>query len=377
MNLRPANEAFFPMTPTIAVAMSGGVDSTVAAYLLKQQGYPVFGIHFITGYETPLPERTATGNPGKGDHADSGAPPHLIHIRRLAERIDIPLCMADVRSEFKTSVVDYFVRTYRSGMTPNPCMICNPTIKFGTVLSACRKLGATHIATGHYAGIVRDTEGRFHLMRGRDPDKEQSYFLAMLSQKQMARIRFPLAMMTKSEVRSIARKTGLADLVRTESQDVCFIQKGGYGQFLNRHQWIRSRPGDIVDMSGRKIGEHHGLHLFTVGQRRGIHCPAEKPYYVVRIDTLSNRLVVGRKKDLFTAECRVGETHWTVSAPASPISVHTRVRYRHAASPSTVYPAEARTAVIRFERPEAAITPGQCAVFYREDEVLGGGWIRG
>lgn len=361
------------MTPTIAIAMSGGVDSTVAAYLLKQQGYPVFGIHFITGYETPLPERTI---PHKGDDADPSAAAHLTHIRRLADRIDLPLYLADVRSEFKASVVDYFVRTYRSGMTPNPCMICNPTIKFGRVLSACRNLGATHIATGHYAGIIRDKEGRFHLMRGRDPNKEQSYFLAMLSQEQMARIMFPLAMMTKSEVRFIARKRGLADLVKTESQDVCFIKEGSYGQFLNRHGLIPSRPGDIVDMSGRKIGEHNGVHLFTVGQRRGINCPAEKPYYVVRIDTLSNRLVVGRKEDLLTAECRIEDTHWTVSAPTSPISVHTRVRYRHAASPSTVYPTKARTAVIRFERPEAAITPGQCAVFYREDEVLGGGWIK-
>jgi tRNA-specific 2-thiouridylase len=284
--------------------------------------------------------------------------------------------MLDIRSEFKSSVVDYFARTYRSGLTPNPCMICNSIIKFGHVLSASRKLGATHIATGHYARIVRDEAGRFHLMRGRDPNKEQSYFLAMLSQEQMARILFPLAMATKSEVRNVAREEGLADLVKTESQDVCFIKEGGYGQFLNRQGMIRSRPGDIVDMSGRKIGEHSGLHLFTVGQRRGIDCPSAEPYYVVHIDATTNRLVVGRKKDLLTTECRVDGTHWIVSAPTSPISVHTRVRYRHTASPSTVYPTDTRSAVIRFKRPEAVVTPGQCAVFYHEEEVLGGGWIR-
>lgn len=364
------------MKPTIAIAMSGGLDSTVAAWLLKRRGYPVFGIHFITGFETPHPVRSGPGALRRS--ADEGRPGDMRHLRtlgRIADRLDIRLEVLDLRSEFQRAVVDYFIRAYRSGSTPNPCMICNSTIKFGTLLNAARKLGASRIATGHYAAIVGNAQGRFHLMRGRDPEKEQSYFLAMLTQQQMARILFPLAGLTKPEVRAIALAEGWIDRVKKESQDVCFVKERNYAEFLARHGRIRSSPGPIVDLCGRKIGVHKGLHRFTVGQRRGIDCPAPEPYYVVRIDVPENRLVVGRKTDLLAAECRVDGTNWIGSAPGSPISVHTRLRYRHAAAPSTVYPGDAGTAVVRFERPESAVTPGQCAVFYHGNEVLGGGWI--
>jgi tRNA-uridine 2-sulfurtransferase len=354
------------MKPSIAIAMSGGVDSTVAAYLLKRQGYHVFGIHFITGYETDT--RPISGS--AGTHPD--APEAL---QRIADSLDIRLDVMDIRSEFQTSVVDYFVRTYRSGLTPNPCMVCNPAIKFGSVMAASQRHGAEQFATGHYAAVEKDEKERFHLLRGCDPDKEQSYFLAMLTQEQLARTVFPLAKMTKPDVRRIAEENGVAHLVSIESQDVCFIKKNDYRTFLKQHDAIRSIPGRIVDLGGRVLGEHKGLHRFTIGQRRGINCPAAEPYYVVRIDTAQNRLIVGRKDDLRASECRLEKVNWISSVPAGPIAVDTRVRYRHTATPSIVIPEENRRAIVKFQRPESAITPGQCVVFYRENHVLGGGWI--
>jgi len=355
------------MKPSIAIAMSGGVDSTVAACLLKQQGYHVFGIHFITGYETDAHPISASTD------ADGSSCPD--NLQRIADSLGIRLEVMDIRSEFEASVVDYFVRAYRSGLTPNPCMVCNPTIKFGSVLAASQRLGAEQIATGHYAAVEKDEKGRFHLLRGRDPNKEQSYFLAMLTQEQLARTVFPLAKMTKPEVRRIAQENGVAHLVGKESQDICFIKKNDYRTFLKQHGAIRSAPGPIVDIGGRAVGLHNGLHRFTIGQRRGINCPAAEPYYVVRIDVAENRLIVGRKDDLRTSGCRLQKVNWISSVPTGPIAVDTRIRYRHTAVPSRVIPRESHKAVVQFQRPESAITPGQCAVFYRENEVLGGGWI--
>jgi tRNA-uridine 2-sulfurtransferase len=355
------------MKPSIAIAMSGGVDSTVAAYLLKRQGRHVFGIHFITGYETD-------GRPGSGStEADGAGNPDK--LQRITDSLGIRLEVMDIRSEFQSSVVDYFIRTYRSGLTPNPCMVCNPAIKFGSVLAASQRLGAEQIATGHYAAVEKDEKGRFHLLRGRDPEKEQSYFLAMLTQEQLARTVFPLGKMIKPEVRRIARENGVAHLIGKESQDICFIKKNDYRTFLKQHGGIRPTPGPIIDMDSRVVGQHNGLHRFTIGQRRGINCPAAEPYYVVRIDVAENRLIVGRKDDLRASECRLNKVNWIIPVPTVPTAVDTRVRYRHTAVPSVVIPKQGHKAVVKFQIPESAITPGQCAVFYRQNEVLGGGWI--
>ncbi|UCF95387.1 MAG: tRNA 2-thiouridine(34) synthase MnmA [Desulfobacterales bacterium] len=353
------------MKKTTAVALSGGVDSLMAAFLLKAQGHPVIGIHFITGYEN---------DPFCQNRSKSYAN-HKIH--HLGRQLGIAVTLLDCRIEFEQQVVDYFTDTYLAGQTPNPCMVCNPAIKFGAVLSYVRQLGADYLATGHYARIARDSAGNFHLRKGVDAQKDQSYFLARLTQEQLARARFPLGGMTKREVKRQARAHGLQPVVERESQDVCFIKRDSYSDFLTRQRGLASEPGPIEDVEGKILGRHNGLHLFTIGQRRGINCPAAEPYYVIRIDRKNNRLVVGLKKDLLSTACRVVDINWINAAPAAAQKVLTRVRYRHKEVPSVLLPVDPRTAIVRFDTAQEAVTPGQGAVFYREDEILGGGWIDG
>ena len=336
----------------IAVAVSGGIDSLVAAHLLTQAGHSVFGIHFTTGHE-PLPE--------------SG-------LAHLQEQLGIPVHTVDLKAAFQQKVIDYFTRTYASGRTPNPCLACNPAIKFGRLLEIARNKGAGYLATGHYARIVRDTQGRRRLLKGIDATKDQSYFLAFLEQEQLVAARFPLGEMTKEQVRNTARSAGLTPARRKESQDVCFIPED-YPAFLAAQPGFASEPGCIEDVRGNRLGEHPGLHRFTVGQRRGINRPAAQPYYVVRLDPPRNRLVVGFREDLLSSECRVSETNWIISRPDLPLRAEVRVRYRHTAVPAVVHPQADGTARVVFDTPEPAVTPGQGAVFYKGEAVLGGGWI--
>lgn len=344
------------MKPVTAIAVSGGIDSLTAGYFLKKQGHDVIGIHFLTGYE-----------PRRPSAADN--------ISLIAEQLDIPCHILDLRAEFKKRVVTYFTRTYRAGRTPNPCMVCNAAIKFGTVFDFAQKLGASRLATGHYARITKDHHGKFHLLKGVDASKDQSYFLARLKQTQLSKALFPLGDMTKKAVKKLAAEKGLSAVTRQESQDICFIKGCTYGEFLAQESKFKPKAGLIEDIEGNILGEHKGLHLFTVGQRRGINCPASKPYYVLRIDRKRNRLVVGFKKDLISSGCRVIDLNWINLKPLLPLSAHTRVRYRHQAALSTLSPQGRNAVDVKFNRPQSAITPGQGAVFYRDDEVLGGGWI--
>ncbi len=355
------------MKPTIAVALSGGVDSLVTAWLLKQQGYPVIGVHFITGFEA-------------ADPAADRSPASIVDTARQAlmpitDRLDIPLKIYDASNRFKTEVVDYFIAAYRAGQTPSPCLVCNPVIKFGDLMRFSCAQGADLMATGHYARILPADDGRVRLFRGIDPGKDQSYFLARLSRDQLMCTRFPLGEMNKAEVVSLARENHLVPVTAGESQDICFIQSGEYGKFMAGQSGFRSYPGPIVNTAGREIGRHKGLHLFTIGQRRGINCPAEVPYYVIRIEADNNRLVVGRREDLLTPTCRVVDINWIAEAPATPISVMVKIRYRHRAVRAMILPLGNRLVQVRFDQAQAAVTPGQGAVFYRSGEVLGGGWI--
>jgi tRNA-specific 2-thiouridylase len=365
------------MKPLTAIALSGGVDSLVAAYLLKEQGHNLIGIHFITGYETePHSGDKNKFFPNTDPSPSAPAKKDGVHITsQLSNRLGIDVKPLDCRMDFKRKVVDYFTRTYQAGQTPNPCMVCNSIIKFGAVFEFAHKLGASTLATGHYAEITRDHQGRFHLIKGVDPKKEQSYFLALMSQKQLARTLFPLGKMTKSQVIELAQKNGLDPVKKGESQDVCFIRNKNYGEFLALQEGFEPKPGRIEDVNGNLLGSHRGLHLFTIGQRRGINRPHSEPYYVVSMDPGQNLLTVGFKKDLLSFECRVNDINWIHQKPSSPISVRTRVRYRHNAAASTIFPVDEKTARVRFEKAQSAITPGQCAVFYQDDEVLGGGWI--
>ncbi|NJL60122.1 MAG: tRNA 2-thiouridine(34) synthase MnmA, partial [Desulfobacteraceae bacterium] len=270
------------MKPLIAVAMSGGVDSLTAAFLLKEHGYPLIAIHFLAGFDT----------------ADTNL------IRNMAGQMGIALHILDCREEFEQTVVRYFTDTYARGQTPNPCLICNPRIKFGTILDAAKQLGASFLATGHYARIRRDDTGNYHLHQGADSLKDQSYFLAFLSQEQLACACFPLGGMTKSEVKQLAAEKGLIPSVQKESQDVCFIRQDSYIEFLE-NRGFAAKPGTIVTTEGKVIGRHQGLYRFTIGQRKGINCPASEPYYVIRIDAENNRLIVGFKNEVLSAQCRV------------------------------------------------------------------------
>lgn len=365
------------MKRLIAIALSGGIDSLVAGYLLKEKGYQVLGIHFITGYESEALEQNnglLSLNPdeARSSSLKERARNNISHITR---QLGIQAEIIDCSREFKNRVVDYFIRTYQAGRTPNPCLVCNPSIKFGTVLAQVRKLGASTLATGHYTRIIRDRNGRFRLLKGADQEKDQSYFLALMTREQLASASFPLGTMTKSEVQKLARTKGLVPLLKKPSQDICFIKNNTYREFLARQPGFEPKPGIIEDINGNILGEHQGLHLFTIGQRRGINCPASEPYYVVRIDMKQNRLVVGFKKDLLSSECKVVNINWIDRVPTSPLKVHTRVRYRSQAVPSTLLPLDRHTALVRFEHPQFAVTPGQGGVFYRDNEVLGGGWI--
>jgi tRNA-specific 2-thiouridylase len=345
------------MKRTIAVAVSGGVDSMLAAHILKQDHPDIFGLHFLTGFETAPAARSA------------------LCAQAIGDQLGIPVHVVDVSADFKRHVVDYFTATYLAGATPNPCMVCNPSIKFGVLLRFAQGLGAELLATGHYAAVRQGTGGRYRLFKGADARKDQSYFLARLTQAQLARACFPLGSLTKAEVREAAARKGLAPAVAEESQDACFIKAGAYREVLQTLTGRQPEPGLIETTAGEVVGEHAGLHAFTIGQRRGINCPAAAPYYVVRLDTARNRLIVGLKKDLLTAECGVVQINWIAPAPGEPLRARVRVRYRTPETPSAVIPLSADSARVRFDSPQSAVTPGQAAVFYDGDEVLGGGVI--
>ena len=351
------------MKKKTAVAISGGVDSLMAASVLKEQGQDVVGIHFITGFETAL------------YHTQDPQKINRLNILDIGKQLGIPVEIVDIRAEFQEKIVDYFSQTYDKGQTPNPCMRCNPVIKFGRILSHAHGLGAHKLATGHYARIKKDVNGNFHLFKGLDIQKDQSYFLARLTQQQLENASFPLGDMQKTDVKQMATQRGLRPSTRDESQDVCFIKHISYGEFLSAQKGFEGKPGLIENVDGHVIGEHGGLHLFTIGQRRGINCPAADPYYVIRLDTERNRLTVGAKKDLMSSECKVVEINWIGGEPTLPMEVHTRIRYRSKEAASMVFPQANFTALVRFKNPQSAVTPGQAAVFYRDDEILGGGWI--
>jgi len=346
-----------------AIAISGGIDSLVSAYLLKEEGCDVTGIHFLTGYED------------RGKRAGRKEETAIRKISDLAGQLDIRIEILDCSREFKTKVVDYFTHAYRSGKTPNPCLVCNPSIKFGTVLDYALKLGASFLATGHYAGKIKGKDGLFHLIKGADTKKDQSYFLSFLTQEQLSRAVFPFSRLTKQEVKRLAGEKGLRPVVESESQDICFIRDMNYGTFLSHEAGFVTQNGAIADISGKIIGSHRGFHLFTVGQRRGINCPAAEPYYVISTVAEKNLVIVGSKDDLLTDRCRVTSINWISNEQRSPIEVYTRIRYRNKAVISTLIPEGRGTATVIFKSPQQAVTPGQGAVFYQGNEVLGGGFI--
>ena len=354
------------MRKTVAVALSGGLDSAVAAAFLKKGNYQVIGVYFQTGYEF------SPANSGTGKGVTCGK----TLAEQVAEQIGIPLEVFDCSRHFRREVVNYFIDTYHSGQTPNPCVVCNKRIKFGYVMEKAMALGASALATGHYCRIKRKANGEFWLLKGIDPAKDQSYFLARLGQDQLSHALFPLGDYTKNQVREMAKTWGFRFLMKKESQQLCFIRHESYKDFLSRRMQSQGTAGPIVNTRGEVLGRHHGLHTYTIGQRRGIGIPGPQPYYVIRLDMSGNRLVIGFRDELAATECEVKSINWTtIRTPDEPISARTRIRYRHKEADSIITPAGRKTAIVRFSEPQYAITPGQAAVFYQGDRVLGGGWI--
>jgi len=367
------------MSAPTAIALSGGVDSLFTACLLKKAGKVVIGLHFLNGFEPHyIPAQTGTDLQHPiliRDPVKAGYERLQVDLQRMVADLDIPIFIFDCAAPFRSQVIDYFQKAYRSGETPNPCMVCNRRIKFGILLSAAQGLGAHHLATGHYVRTRTAPDGRIHLLKGADPRKDQAYFLARLRQDQLAAARFPLGEMEKHQVIDQAARIGLQPMAKQESQDVCFIRDQAYGRFLTDTLGFNSLPGDIEDREGNHLGRHQGLHLFTIGQRRGINCPSSEPYYVYALDTDRNVLVVGRRTDLASRYCKVNDINWINPPESTSLSVQARVRYRSPVADARVTLTSPISADVEFEQPQSALTPGQGAVFYSGNEVLGGGWI--
>jgi tRNA-specific 2-thiouridylase len=344
--------------------MSGGVDSSVAAALLVEQGLEVIGL--------TLHLAGSTSRCCSLDDADDA--------RRVAEQLGIRFYVANYTREFHAEVMLPFADAYLAGRTPLPCATCNTRFKFDHLLARARALGADEVATGHYARVGVDSEsGARTLLAARDPAKDQSYFLFGLSPAQLARARFPLGELDKGAVRAHARALGLATAEKPESQELCFVPDGDTAAAVERLRPGRAPgPGDVVDGAGRRLGGHAGIHRYTVGQRRGIGVAGREPLYVTALDAERNRVVVGGKDALAAEQAWLEGVSWIAgSAPPAPIEACVRIRYRHAGAPATVEPTASAGARVAFHEPVRALAPGQAAVFYAGERVLGGGWIAG
>jgi tRNA-uridine 2-sulfurtransferase len=370
---------------TIAVAMSGGVDSSTVAALLSQNG-DAREEHDVVGLTLQLWDQSRLA----GKHGIPEAPKagrccsldDVYDARRVAETLGIPYYVVNQEERFEKDVVRPFVDEYLAGRTPIPCSLCNNHLKFDQLLKTARSIGASKIATGHYAVNEFDpTRGRWILKRPADKAKDQTYFLFGLTQEQLAHTLFPLGQMKKPEVREAARERGLALAEKPDSQEICFIPGGDYKQFLTayleeQNEAMPETAGELVTTTGEVIGQHEGITGFTVGQRKGLKISSPTPFYVLNIDPTSHRVTVGGDADLATRELRAGKVNWiSISELISPMRVQIKIRHRHEPAWAALSPAANGEVRAEFDEPQRAVTPGQSAVFYDGDEVVGGGWI--
>jgi len=353
---------------SVVVGMSGGVDSSVAAALLVDQGYRVHGVTLQT-WETEDDATTSKKWQERGCCKIGIA-------RYVAERLHIPHRVIDIRDHFRAAVVQDFIQGYLSGQTPNPCVRCNERVKFSCLVDAARELEADYVATGHYVQVVPDAGGHLHLHKGGDPRKDQSYFLYRLNRDWLPRLLFPVGGMHKDDVWPRADALGLPADEMKESQEICFVTKGDYRGFLEEEAPQAARPGAFVGTDGAVMGTHRGVPFYTPGQRRGLGLPAEQRLYVVRVDSSSNTVVVGREEDLREAACVVGDLNLiSMEQSVAPVRAQVKVRYASPPVPATIWRLDEGRLRVEFDAPQRALSPGQSAVFYQGERVLGGGII--
>ncbi len=354
------------MKERVLVAMSGGVDSSVAAYLLKEEGYEIIGATIKTWSSGECRDERAKGCCSLRDVDDA---------RSVAAKLGIPYYVLDLSEEFKEKVIDNFVETYLEAKTPHPCIRCNNDIKFGAFLKKAEELGAARVATGHYARKVRDKEsGRWTIAEAGDPTKDQSYVLFGLTAAQIEKTLLPVGDYPKTEIRAIARKLGLRVSDKPDSQEICFVSSH-YAEFITRQGVALPGRGPILDREGRLVGEHEGYHLFTIGQRKGMGLTHPTPYYVIAVDRARNAVIVGEESDLYKKAISVKNTNW-ILPPRAGKTYAAKIRSRHAKAPGTLKDFSSEgDARFEFEVPEKSPAPGQAAVFYDGDKIAGGGWI--
>ena len=350
----------------VVVAMSGGVDSSVAAALLKQQGHEVIGMMLRLWSE-----------PGKEDSNRCCTPDSMAQARRVAAKLDIPFYVVDAKDVFRQTVVEYFLAGYASGGTPNPCLVCNRSIRWTFLLDHALALGADFMATGHYARIQNSEFGVRKLSRAVDATKDQSYILHVLTQAKLQRALFPVGDYPKTEIRRIAESFGLSTASRKDSQDLCFLAGEDYRNFLQRNAAQILQPGNIVTRDGKTVGQHNGLANYTIGQRKGLGVASPVPLYVLGKDAASNAVIVGTEDELGTRELIANEVNWVSGeAPSAPFRAEVKIRYTSRPAWAEVTPVEnGAQARVTFDAPARDVTAGQAAVFYNDDEVLGGGII--
>ena len=359
------------MKKRILLGMSGGVDSSVAGYLLREQGYDVVGVTMKVWPQDCI---------SRAEDKCCG-PQAVADARGVAHSLGIPHYVVDEADQFERLVIDYFSSEYQAGRTPNPCVMCNEKLKFGNLWNKAEALGCDFIATGHYA-IIEHHADRAVLRKGVDPRKDQSYFMFSLRQSQLQRALTPLGGMAKSAIRDIARSLGLKVAEKADSQEICFVPGNDYKAFLRSHLGEGEfHPGGIYDLEGNFLGEHEGIELFTIGQRKGLPGGSTQPRYVVDLDAQTNRVIVGSAEDLASDDFEIDRMNWIdpfgpgIDAPGSSFDVTVKIRYSHPGTLATVTPLENGRARIRLHEPQKAVTPGQAAVLYHGDVVVGGGWI--